>query len=171
MPVSLYALAALGYLAGWWLSAAPLRGRDAPVAATAWRPAHRAWWRAAVGAALVCHAAGLVLPQLDAQALRFGFGPALSAAMWISVGLIWIESFGAPLLAIEILVLPLAALSVWLPLAYPGADMSSLMGQAEEDLTPERREQLMKDARERAVKTRERSAQETIASIAKAPAR
>lgn len=124
MPVLLYALAALAYLAASWLSSAPLRGGQAPASA------RRGLWRGLLGIGLACHAGSLALPFLGSgHPLRFGFGPALSAAMWLSVALIWIESFGAPLLAIEMLVLPLAALTVWLPLAYPGSDVSALSGQ------------------------------------------
>jgi ABC-type uncharacterized transport system permease subunit len=58
--------------------------------------------------------------------LRFGFAHALSATLWITALIVWVESFFSASRGLFLLVLPLAALTVLLPVAYPGA----VLGQA-----------------------------------------
>lgn len=58
---------------------------------------------------------------VEAGQLRFGFAHALSATFWITALIVWLESFVSPSRGLFLLVLPLAALSVLLPVAYPGA--------------------------------------------------
>ncbi len=54
--------------------------------------------------------------------LRFGFAHALSATLWITAIIIWVESFFSASRGLFLLVLPLAAVTTLLPAAYPGAD-------------------------------------------------
>jgi ABC-type uncharacterized transport system permease subunit len=58
--------------------------------------------------------------------LRFGFAHALSATLWITAIVVWIESFFSSSRGLFLLVLPLAAVTAVLPAAYPGA----MLGQA-----------------------------------------
>jgi ABC-type uncharacterized transport system permease subunit len=58
--------------------------------------------------------------------LRFGFAHALSATLWITALIVWVETFFSASRGLFLLVLPLAALTVVLPVAYPGA----VLGQA-----------------------------------------
>jgi ABC-type uncharacterized transport system permease subunit len=58
--------------------------------------------------------------------LRFGFAHALSATLWITVSIIWLETFLSASRGLFLLVLPLAAITALLPVAYPGA----ILGQA-----------------------------------------
>jgi len=57
---------------------------------------------------------------VDGQ-LRFGFAHALSATLWITAIIIWVESFFSASRGLFLLVLPLAAAATLLPAAYPGA--------------------------------------------------
>jgi len=84
------------------------------------RPAGlRGWERAAILAPLALH--GWLLHQgvLGGQ-FTFGFAQALSATVWLGVALYWIESFFMRLDGVEPLVLPAAAVALFLPLAFPG---------------------------------------------------
>lgn len=58
--------------------------------------------------------------------LRFGFAHALSATLWITVIIVWLETFFSATRGLFLLVLPLAAITTLLPAAYPGA----ILGQA-----------------------------------------
>jgi ABC-type uncharacterized transport system permease subunit len=58
--------------------------------------------------------------------LRFGFAHALSATLWITAIIVWLETFFSPSRGLFLLVLPLAAVTTLLPLAYPG----TILGQA-----------------------------------------
>lgn len=53
--------------------------------------------------------------------LRFGFAHALSATLWITAIIIWVESLFSASRGLFLLVLPLAAVAALLPAAYPGA--------------------------------------------------
>lgn len=59
-------------------------------------------------------------------ALRFGFALALSSVLWLGVAILWFEGFRIRLDALRVLILPLAAVAVLLPMFFPGADHSSL---------------------------------------------
>jgi ABC-type uncharacterized transport system permease subunit len=62
---------------------------------------------------------------VDGQ-LRFGFAHALSATLWLTAVIVWLETFFSASRGLFLLVLPLAAVTALLPLAYPGA----VLGQA-----------------------------------------
>ena len=55
-----------------------------------------------------------------AEQLRFGFGQALSATLWIAVAIYWIESLFVRVEGIQPLVLGLAAICAPLPALFPG---------------------------------------------------
>lgn len=55
--------------------------------------------------------------------LRIGFAVMLSVALWISVAAYWLENRNFTLDSLRVLVLPCAAVSVVLPLLFPGAAM------------------------------------------------
>jgi len=52
---------------------------------------------------------------------RFGFAHALSATLWLTVLIVWAESYFSASRGLLLLVLPLAALASGLPLLFPGA--------------------------------------------------
>lgn len=61
---------------------------------------------------------------------RFGFALALSATMWLTVLILWIEGFFVPLRGLQPLVLPAAALSVLLPVFFAGTPVAGDRGLA-----------------------------------------
>ncbi|GAB3539653.1 hypothetical protein GCM10027343_07470 [Noviherbaspirillum agri] len=54
-------------------------------------------------------------------ALRIGFALMLSATLWISVGAYWLENRNFSLDGLRVLVLPIAAVGVVLPVVFPGS--------------------------------------------------
>jgi ABC-type uncharacterized transport system permease subunit len=73
--------------------------------------------------ALALHGASLLWPW--DEGFRFGFAKALSASLWIGLLVLWVEGRKAPLEALRLLVLPLAIVTLLLPLAYPGGDFGA----------------------------------------------
>lgn len=61
---------------------------------------------------------------------RFGFALALSATLWLTVLIVWLEGFFVPLRGLQPLVLPAAALALVLPLLFPGAVIAAQRGLA-----------------------------------------
>lgn len=76
--------------------------------------------RAAILAPLALHSFLLWSSIFDAEQLRFGFGQALSATLWIAVAIYWMESLFVRVEGMQPLVLGLAALCVPLPALFPG---------------------------------------------------
>lgn len=70
------------------------------------------------------HGATLWSEMLAPGSLRIGFAIVLSAAMWVSVAIYWLENRNFSLDSLRILILPFAALVVTLPLIFPGAVLS-----------------------------------------------
>jgi len=70
--------------------------------------------------ALVTHGVLLHRTIFPPDAMIFGFAFALSAMLWLGVGIYWIESFFFPLEGLRLLVLPLAFIAALLPLAFGG---------------------------------------------------
>ncbi len=107
LPVFLYGIA-------WWL--AVRRAGDSPAAqrvASGWQ---------LIG--LVAHLASLYFAFFPDGVAHIGFAPILSAALWVGVALLWIEGLRSHVRALRVLVLPVAALAVLLPWAFPGGDMA-----------------------------------------------
>lgn len=61
---------------------------------------------------------------------RFGFALALSATLWLTVLILWIEGFFVPLRGLQPLVLPTAALSVVLSIFFAGTPVAGDRGLA-----------------------------------------
>lgn len=79
--------------------------------------------RLAILAPLTLHSFLLWNNLFAAEHLRFGFGHALSAALWIAVVVYWAESLFVRVEGMQPLVLGLAALCVPLPALFPGFSM------------------------------------------------
>jgi ABC-type uncharacterized transport system permease subunit len=78
------------------------------------------WERAAILAALGLHTWLLYDALFLTHELRFGFAFALSAMLWLTVLIYWLESLFLRLEGIQALVLGLAAICVFLPAVFPG---------------------------------------------------
>ena len=76
--------------------------------------------RAAILAPLLLHSYLLWTTLFEANQLRFGFGQALSATLWIAVAIYWIESLFVRVEGMQPLVLGLAAICTPLPVLFPG---------------------------------------------------
>ena len=84
------------------------------------------WHVPVLALVIALHAVLLVHGVTDTGPLRFGFAHALSATLWLTALIVWLESFLSASRGLFLLVLPLAAISSVLPLLYPGA----VLGQA-----------------------------------------
>jgi ABC-type uncharacterized transport system permease subunit len=62
------------------------------------------------------------------EEFRFGFAHALSATLWLTVFIVWAESYFSASRGLLLLVLPLGALASGLPLLFPGAALGPAMG-------------------------------------------
>jgi len=71
--------------------------------------------------AWLLHGAALWADVIAPGSLRLGFAVMLSAALWISVGVYWIENRNFALDSLRILMLPFAAIAVILPVLFPGS--------------------------------------------------
>lgn len=60
------------------------------------------------------------------HALHFGFAAALSVTFWLGVLILWVESLRVRVEALQMVVMPVAAVAVLLPLFFPGMDLSAL---------------------------------------------
>ncbi len=70
------------------------------------------------------HGLALWSDVVVADFLRLGFAQMLSAAMWISVAVYWVENRNMALDSLRVLMLPVAAVAVLLPIVFPGSLMS-----------------------------------------------
>ena len=73
-----------------------------------------------IGLGWVLHGLALWADIVAPESLRLGFAMMLSAAMWVSVAAYWIENQNESLDSLRLLVLPVAAITVLLPIAFPG---------------------------------------------------
>lgn len=79
-------------------------------------------------AALLAHGYALYLGINGPDGIRLGFAHVISAALWVGVGLLWLDGDHPHSRAMRTLVLPVAAIVAPLPLLFPGAmvgEMSS----------------------------------------------
>jgi ABC-type uncharacterized transport system permease subunit len=67
------------------------------------------------------HGGALAADVLMPGSLRIGFAIMLSATLWISVGAYWLENRNLALDGLRMLVLPVAAVAVVLPVLFPGS--------------------------------------------------
>jgi ABC-type uncharacterized transport system permease subunit len=92
-------------------------------------PRYRTAIAAGTVAAWVLHGAALWADMLAADTLRIGFAVMLSATLWISVAVYWLENRNFSLDGLRPLVMPCAALAVILPALFPGS-VVSLLGRS-----------------------------------------
>jgi ABC-type uncharacterized transport system permease subunit len=137
MVIVLYALTALLYCGlashGWatrhpQLSATGAAGGVAsavliPAADTRGGEAQPMWWHLLMVAALASHGFLLHETIFPADRMVFGFAFALSAMLWLGVGIYWVESFFFSLAGLGLIVIPVAMLASLIPLAFPGAQI------------------------------------------------
>ncbi len=88
------------------------------------RPRGAGWMRTALLVPLSLHGSVLIETSIAAQTMTFGFAQALSLTLWLAVLIYWVESFYLRLDGMLALALPLAALSVMLPAAFPGFEFT-----------------------------------------------
>ena len=90
-------------------------------AGCAFLPPHRRT-AISIGTALgwLAHGAALWADVLTPGSLRVGFAMMLSATLWISVAAYWLENRNFSLDGLRVLMLPCAAATVLLPIAFPG---------------------------------------------------
>jgi len=79
------------------------------------------WPSGALSLAFVLH--GILLWQaiIGPDQFHFGFAYALSATLWLTVLIVWAESYYSASRGLLLLVLPLAALASGLPVIFPGS--------------------------------------------------
>jgi len=109
------AVVAAGYLAQAWTT---WRTLGASARGGAWRPVLLPLLAAA-------HAVLLGLAIAGGGEFRFGFAQALSATLLLAVLVLWVEDMFVPVRGLDVLVLPVAAISVLLPLAWQGAEITT----------------------------------------------
>ena len=129
MSILLHALVATGYLGLAVLAwRAALSGtQDAPRGDGAIGAAERI----AILVLWAAHAWLIRDAAFSNGALRFGFALALSATMWLAVAVFWLESFTIGLAGLRLTILPLAAVCVLAPLAFPGSVELGRMASAD----------------------------------------
>ena len=88
------------------------------------------WERALLLMAIILHGLTLAGEIFPGQIMSFGFSVALSLIMWLAIMFYWIESLYARLDGLQMLGLPLAAVSVLLPAAFPGQHLLANAGSA-----------------------------------------
>ena len=73
---------------------------------------------------IVLHGALLALGLFGSGGVRFGFAHALSATLWLTVLLLWLEGFLVPMRGLHPLVLPVAGVCAVLPALFHGAPIA-----------------------------------------------
>jgi ABC-type uncharacterized transport system permease subunit len=76
---------------------------------------------AGIAIAWLMHGGALWADVLAPGSLRLGFAVMLSAALWVSVGVYWLENRNFALDSLRVLLLPCAAVAVLLPAVFPGS--------------------------------------------------
>ncbi len=85
-------------------------------------PARRATLIASLSAlAWLLHGSVLWSDTMSGGGMRLGFAMMLSSALWVSVGVYWLESRNFALDGLRRMVMPSAALAVLLPAIFPGS--------------------------------------------------
>jgi ABC-type uncharacterized transport system permease subunit len=79
----------------------------------------RSWEKCAIALALLLHGIGLHGRLLSGGGLRFSFALAASLTLWLAVLIYWLENFRSRMDSVQPMVLPLAAISAILPVAFP----------------------------------------------------
>jgi len=110
LAVLLYAALAAHFWRTRWRVAEPRAREAAP------------WERWAIAVPFALHSALLYAVIFGAPQLRFGFGHALSATLWLAVLFYWFESLFYRLEGMQPAILGVAALCVPLPAIFPGLE-------------------------------------------------
>ncbi len=79
----------------------------------------------ALPAIALLHGALLAAAIFGDDVFRFGFAQALSATLLLAVLIVWAEGFFVPMRGLQLLVLPLAAVSAVLPALFHGAPVAA----------------------------------------------
>ena len=79
------------------------------------------WHGVVLAITLVLHGTLLMHGMFESGELRFGFAHALSATLWITALIVFVETMFSPSRGMFLLVLPLAAAATLLPALFPGA--------------------------------------------------
>ena len=69
--------------------------------------------------AIIAHGVTVATELFGGGQMRFGFAVAISLMLWLALAFYWVESFYARMDGLQMLGLPLAAVGVLLPLAFP----------------------------------------------------
>jgi ABC-type uncharacterized transport system permease subunit len=77
------------------------------------------WERYAILAPLVLHGYTLYESVFSGVGLNFGLGSAVSSIVWLTAMIYWLSGFYYRLEGLQVLVAPVAAVAVLLPLAFP----------------------------------------------------
>ena len=83
------------------------------------------WRRALIPLIAVGHVVLLAHAVFGGGEFRFGFAHALSATLLLAVLITWVEGFFVPMRGLDMIVLPVAAVSVLLPALFHGAAVSA----------------------------------------------
>jgi ABC-type uncharacterized transport system permease subunit len=86
--------------------------------------------RAILLLALIAHGITVRDGIFSGDSMRFGFATAISVMLWLAMALYWIESFYARMEGLQVIGLPVAALSALLPMVFPEAHILTNAGSA-----------------------------------------
>ncbi len=86
------------------------------------------WERVWLLGALLAHGVTLAQEIFPGDAMRFSFSIALSMILWLAIAFYWIESYYARMEGLQMLSLPVAAVSVLLPSIFPGQHLLANAG-------------------------------------------
>jgi ABC-type uncharacterized transport system permease subunit len=89
------------------------------------------WQHAGLLAALLAHGLALGGELFAGPTMYFGFSIAVSTILWLAIAFYWIESFYAQMEGLQMLVLPVAAVAVLLPLVFPGEHVLANVGSGQ----------------------------------------
>ncbi len=128
MSILLHAFVAAAYLG---VAAALWRGAGASAGAAVSRVRAPLVPFAVVAVAWIVHSGLLREAAIVDGNWRFGFALALSATMWLTVALFVVESLFVPLAGLGIVILPLAAVCVVLPVVFPGSEILGRLSGAD----------------------------------------
>jgi ABC-type uncharacterized transport system permease subunit len=113
LPQLVAALSYAGLAYHFWRSRWSGAG-EKPLASLPMQP----WERGAIALALLLHGGGLYAALFSGGGLRFSFSLAVSLMLWLAVFIYWLESFRSRMDGMQPMVLPLAAVSVVLPVVF-----------------------------------------------------
>ena len=114
LPAVLYALLGIHFWRSRWSDSGQ------PIGANPTLRRLTPWERITLLSGIMLQGAGLYLLLFPNGAMNFGFSYALSLIAWLALVFYWIENFYARIEGLQTLAMPMAAICVLLPLAFPG---------------------------------------------------